>query len=51
MEALPGSIVHGRFRVERKLARGGMGTVYAVVDESTGRRLALKRSFAKSGVE
>lgn len=35
--------VAGRYRVEAELARGGMGTVYAVLDESTGAKLALKR--------
>lgn len=38
-----GPRVAGRYRVEEELARGGMGTVYAVVDESTGQRIALKR--------
>ena len=33
----------GRYRIERLLGAGGMGTVYEVLDESTGERLALKR--------
>ncbi len=33
----------GRFRVEKELAHGGMATVFSAVDESTGRRVALKR--------
>ncbi|HEX4474408.1 MAG TPA: AAA family ATPase [Polyangiaceae bacterium] len=33
----------GRYRVEKELARGGMGVVYAVYDESTKTRVALKR--------
>lgn len=35
--------VAGRYRVEAELAVGGMGAVYRVHDESTGRALALKR--------
>jgi tetratricopeptide (TPR) repeat protein len=33
----------GRYRVEGRLGTGGMGEVYRVVDEPTGRSLALKR--------
>lgn len=35
--------VAGRYRVEAELARGGMGVVYSVHDESTDAKLALKR--------
>lgn len=35
--------IAGRYRVERRLGEGGMAEVYAVVDTSSGRRLALKR--------
>jgi len=34
--------IGGRYLVEQKLGRGGMGTVYRVRDESNGRTLALK---------
>jgi serine/threonine-protein kinase len=38
----PGSILAGRFRVERKLGEGGMGVVYAAVNVTTNRPVALK---------
>jgi hypothetical protein len=38
----PGALIAGRYRVESALGKGGMGSVYAVADVSTGRRLALK---------
>jgi serine/threonine-protein kinase len=38
-----GSLIAGCYRVESKLGRGGMATVYQVLDERTGARLALKR--------
>ncbi len=37
-----GRTLVGRFRVERIIGRGGMATVYAVVDERDNRPLALK---------
>ncbi|MDB4977594.1 MAG: serine/threonine protein kinase [Myxococcaceae bacterium] len=36
-------IIAGRYRVQRLLGQGGMGAVYAVVDLSNQRELALKR--------
>ncbi len=38
----PGTMIAGRYRVIRHLASGGMGAVYEVVHELTGRRHALK---------
>src|SRR5262249_15604157 len=38
----PGDLFHGRYRVERCLRVGGMGRIYQVLDESTGRQRALK---------
>src|SRR5204863_7856704 len=35
--------IAGRYTVEAELAVGGMGAVYRVHDESSGRTLALKR--------
>src|SRR5262245_16734139 len=36
-------LIGGRYRVESRLAEGGMGCVYRVVDERTNTPLALKR--------
>jgi serine/threonine protein kinase/sugar lactone lactonase YvrE len=44
----PGTILQGRYRVERQLARGGMGTVYEATDERLDAIVALKEtSFAE----
>jgi serine/threonine-protein kinase len=40
----PVALIAGRYRIERAIAEGGMGAVYAVYDERTGRTLALKRA-------
>lgn len=42
-DPLTGQLVAGRYRVRSLLARGGVGTVYRVLDESTGQEVALKR--------
>jgi len=45
----PGSLVAGRYRVEAEIATGGMGAVYRVVDQATGRKVALKRLLPDAG--
>ena len=42
-------IVAGRYRVERVLGSGGAGEVLRVVDQSSGKRLALKRLHGNKG--
>jgi serine/threonine protein kinase/tetratricopeptide (TPR) repeat protein len=37
-----GSLVAGKFRVERALGSGGMGSIYVAVQEPLGRQVALK---------
>ena len=42
-------LIAGRFRITHKLARGGSAEVFAATDQSTGRRVALKRMLASEG--
>ncbi len=39
---LIGTVIGGKYRVERVLGRGGMGTIYVAVQQPLGRRVALK---------
>jgi serine/threonine-protein kinase len=41
-EAAPGALIHGKYRLEKLLARGGMGTVWAARDEQLRRPVAVK---------
>ncbi|MBN1653978.1 MAG: protein kinase [Deltaproteobacteria bacterium] len=41
-------LVAGRYRIEELLAKGGMGAVFRVTDQSTGKRVALKRLLTEA---
>ncbi|MEM7587001.1 MAG: protein kinase [Acidobacteriota bacterium] len=47
-QILPGQILADRFRVNRLLGRGGMGTVFAARDQKLGEAVALK--VVRSGI-
>src|SRR5262245_2565148 len=42
-----GDCIAGRFHVEEVLGRGGMGTVFRVRDDRSGKKLALKRGWVR----
>jgi tRNA A-37 threonylcarbamoyl transferase component Bud32 len=43
-----GRVIGGRYVIEEALGRGGMAAVYRVSEMRTGKKLALKRSWARS---
>jgi serine/threonine protein kinase len=42
VDALVGTLLDGKYRIERRLAQGGMATVYVATQEPLGRQVAVK---------
>lgn len=43
-----GRLIAGRYRIESMLGQGGMGAVYAAIDTTTGKRIALKTTSSQA---
>ena len=43
------SLLKNRYRIERIIAKGGMGAIYAAFDESLSVRVALKENLFTTG--
>jgi serine/threonine-protein kinase len=41
-ELRPGSVLDGRFKITDQINKGGMGTIYEAIDQSTGEVVAIK---------
>jgi serine/threonine-protein kinase len=48
---LTGTVIDGRFTVRRQLGSGGMGTVYAALQHSVGREVAIKMIHSRLGAD
>lgn len=46
---VPGTVLGGQFRIERELARGGMGVVFEATDTVLNRPVAIKRLHRAAG--
>jgi serine/threonine-protein kinase len=42
VDALPGTVVDGRYRIDKRIGEGGMGIVYSATHAMLGKKLALK---------
>jgi tRNA A-37 threonylcarbamoyl transferase component Bud32/formylglycine-generating enzyme required for sulfatase activity len=47
----PGTLLDGRYEIERVLGTGGYGTVYLALQKSTGQRVAIKVMHPTQGVD
>jgi hypothetical protein len=51
LPSAPGTVLHGRYRIDRLLAIGGFGAVYLGQDVKTGQAVAIKDMIAADGEE
>ncbi len=45
----PGAVIGGRYQLQARVAQGGMGAIYAAVDQRLGRKVALKMMLDAAG--